>query len=634
MVMRSLIMHGLIGFVFVLGACGAGMLAFIGTTKNLIDFSLLECYSPHKPTILLDDEGNEWARFTLDRREPVTIDKMPSHLIQAFLAAEDHTFFTHPGISWRGIIRSLLVNLYHCKKVQGASTITQQLVRLLFFDTKKTFSRKIKEQWYSLLVERDFTKEQILQTYLNYVYFGMDIYGAQAASQRFWGIPVQQLSIAQAATLAAIVRSPLRYCPLRNQVLAVRRRNIVLRSMERLGYITADQAHKARKSPLALLEQETSALAPHFREMIRQHLEQTLGRSALYRCGLVVQTTLNQALQRQAQKVFTEHVALLKKSINPAIDGGLIALEVKTGAIKALVGGYDFKTSKFNRAVQAHRQLGSILKPLIYAAALEQGKTFADTYLDEPFSLMQHNKMWTPSNYNSQFEGQMTLAYALSHSNNIVAIKTLLDVGCQRVAYLGQRCKLGALQPYPSLALGCIDVTLKDAVGFFNIFSNAGVYVEPYGIAWIKDGLGNKIIKNKETTEIIVPAKVSDQVAKVLSLGMERMRMNKLAHEWIDSQALGKTGTTNDCRTCWFAGSTPSLTTAVYIGCDDNRSLGKNIYPSKTAFPIWLGVHKQYHDPKKKFMYDPSLREITINVFTGQLLTPEQRTVEQYTILI
>ncbi|MDR3550216.1 MAG: transglycosylase domain-containing protein, partial [Candidatus Babeliales bacterium] len=589
--------------------------------NQCIDFSVLENYNPGKPTVLLDDEGNEWARFQLDRREPITLSQMPPHLIQAFIAAEDWSFFNHSGISWRGIIRSTLVNVYHGRKMQGASTITQQLVKMLFFNSKKTFERKVKEQLYAVFIERQFTKETILQTYLNHIYFGCGIYGVQAASQRFWGIDAAAISIEQAALLAGIVRSPASYCPILSLQSAQKRRNVILHSMRKLSCITDQEYEQAKQVPVVIKENDQSLLAPHLRESIRLFLENTVGKDRVYSGGLIVQTTLNRQTQLQAEKVFKAQCAHLKTSIMPEIDGALISMEVKTGGIKALIGGYDFNSSKFNRALQAKRQIGSIFKPLIYAAAMQDGMSFADTQVDEPFELTQTNgALWAPQNYNNQFNGEVTLAYALSHSSNIVAIKTLLAVGADPIIKLAKACHMsGSFHPYPSLALGCVDTTLLEVTGMFNIFANCGVYIEPHYVKWVKDGWGTKIWKAAVQKNQVITSRVNSQVAQVLTLALDRVK-KIWKHDWVSCAALSKTGTTNDSRMCWYAGSTPELTTVVYIGCDDNKSMGHNIYPLRTALPIWMGLNSALPCKQKTFSFDSSLERIIINEKTGKRL--------------
>lgn len=598
---------------------GIGGMLYYVLNNQCIDFSHLEHYNPGKATIVLDDQGVEWTRFQLDKRQPIALEHMPTHLLNAFIAAEDWGFFSHQGISLRGIIRSIAVNIYHGRKVQGASTITQQLVKLLFFDSSKNFSRKLKEQLFAIAVERQFTKQHILQTYLNHIYFGCGIYGVQAASQRFWGIDAANLSVDQSATLAAIVRSPGRYCPLLCPLSCTKRRNTVLHIMHQRTFIdTATYTH-ARTQPITTLHIDNDSFALHMRETVRLFLENLLGKNQLYTGGFVVQTTINKEQQLMAQQAFYNHHKILKKEISSAIDGALISVETTTGEIKALVGGSDFIESKYNRAFQARRQMGSILKPLIYAAAINNGMNFADTDYDEPFTMKQAHGVWQPKNYNHKFNGQITLAYALSRSNNIVAIKTLLAVGAQTVVDMAQQCHIkGPFHTYPSLALGCIEASLLELVGMFNVFAHNGIYTEPHYIKWIKNPLNIKIFKNNPQQHRVISSRTSDQVAHVLQHGLQRLRYQYKAHEWITSEAISKTGTTNDSRTCLFVGSTPTLTTAIYIGCDDNRSMGKNVFPLKTAFPIWLAFNRSITSKQKQFVFDPSLKEIYINQYTGQ----------------
>ena len=604
----------LISFFFFLIASGAAFYIF---THHTVDFSPLAHYNPGYPSILLDDEGKEWARFALDRREPISLSAMPAHLKNAFIAAEDWNFFSHPGISLKGIIRSLLKNLWHRKKVQGASTITQQLVKLLFFDSQKTFKRKIKEQVYAILAERQFSKEQILETYLNHVYFGSGIYGVEAAAQRFWGKHAAQLSIDEAATLAAIIRCPGHYNPALHPEAAQKRRNVILNSMKKLGFINEEEYQAAYVVVLKIEPQEAGALAPHLKECIRIQLEDELGKNMLYTGGLQIQTTLNRKMQELAQASFAKHIQEYKTTMIPEVDGALITLERKTGQIKALVGGYDYGSSKFNRALQSKRQIGSVFKPLIYAVAMEHGAQFTDTYVDEPISIEQHMAVWQPNNYNNRFDGSMTLAHALVCSNNIVSIKTLLATGIHPVVQLARKCRLpDPIHPYPSLALGCVDASLKDVTGMFNVFANHGVYAQPHMILWVKDSWGKKIGKYYAVTERVIPEWVADTVAKVMEHGIKRWR-KAYGQELIGHDVICKTGTTNDCRTCWFAGSSPDYTTAVYVGCDDNRSLG-DVYPLKSAFPIWLDLHAQLTPSQKHFTYDKTLRPVHINQWTGR----------------
>lgn len=611
------IIHHLFIVCIILSAFLCGALFFV-VHNHTIDFSILAQYDSARPSILYDDQGNEWGKFQLDRRDPVDGARLPQHVVNAFIAAEDWHFFLHHGISWKGIIRSILVNLYHGRKVQGASTITQQLVKLLFFDSQKTFKRKIKEQLYALLVEQQLTKDQILHTYLNHVCFGCGIYGIEAASQRFWSKHAHEISVDEACTLAGIIRSPARYCPLVYPLSAQKRRDVILGKMKHLGFITTQEYEDCLARVVEVKDKSYDTFAPHVKEMLRVSLENIVGKTALYSTGLHIQTTINSKMQVAAQEAFKTEMVKLREKFGNELDGGMIVLDRKTGEIKALVGGFDFAASKFNRAMQARRQIGSIIKPLVYACAIEKGMTFADTEFDEPFELLQNGTVWAPKNYDKKFHGQVTLAYALSRSSNIISIKTFLKVGAQSVINLAKKCRITAdFHSYPSLALGCVDTTLCEGAGMFNVLANDGVYVEPHALSWVKDRWGARIYKSTIDTGRVLDNQINGQVKSVLCLGPERVKLSYGAHNWINSQAMSKTGTTNDSRTCWFIGSTPTLTTAVYVGFDDNRSMGKNVYPIHTAFPVWLGFNRAIDSSEKTFSYDPSLQRKVIDERTG-----------------
>ncbi len=583
-----------------------------------VDFSVLENYNPGKPSIVLDETGKEIMRFQVDRRDVVNIADIPDHVKNAFLAAEDHKFFSHSGISFRGIARSMLVNLYHLKKVQGASTITQQLVKLLFFNSKKNYARKIKEQILAVVVERQFTKSQILEIYLNHICFGHGIYGVEAASQRFWGVSVAEITIAQAATLAGIVRSPGKYCPLSNPEFAKSRRNVVLNSMHKLTKSITDSEYQEAKNSDLKIKIVDEKLNGHLREYITNLLENIIGKKQLYSGGYKIQTTINLEKQKVAQEVFNTQVKNLRSKLKLELNGGLVCLDVNSGAIRSLVGGIDYGKSQFNRAISAKRQMGSIFKPIIYAKAIETGAKFSDVLVDEPTTFEFDGKAWSPNNFNHEFEGPITLAQALSRSNNIVTIKLLLSVGIDKVINLASKFGLDKIDNiYPSLALGCVDATVLQSAAMFNVYANSGVYIKPYIISYIKDELGRKIFQAKpEMHQALLPI-VNSQVAKVLSISMARF--SKILNEkWLKSEIIGKTGTTNDSRSCWFTGSTPELTTAVYIGLDNNQPMGDNVFAVRTAFPIWLEFNRKIETTRKTFKYDSDLLEQFIDPYTGQ----------------
>lgn len=593
--------------------------AFFVVHNQVVDFARLADYHTGSPSIVLDDEGNEITRFQLDRRTPIPYEMIPEHVINAFLAAEDWHFFEHHGLSVRGIVRSLLVNALKGRKAQGASTITQQLVRLLFFDNAKTYTRKLKEQVFTLLVEMQFTKEYILETYLNNIYFGAGIYGIEAAAQRFWGKSIIDVTLDEAATLAGIISAPSRHCPLVNPLFAQRRRDIVLTAMLQRGVITQEAYAQAQQQPIFIVQQHSKKYGAHCIEFLCQELEDMVGKHNLYTQGLTIHTTLNLSMQQQAEDAFCAHITTLRSTKKMPLDGALVTLAVADNAIKTYVGGYDFNTSQFDRVQQSQRQLGSIFKLIVYAAALAHGKEFSDVAVDEPITITQGSQSWSPRNYSRDFKGPMTLAYALSHSNNIVAVKTLLEVGIEPVVALAKKTHISdSIPPYPSLALGCVDTSLLQATALFGIFTTNGVYHKPYLIVKIKDKFGNVIWKHTpKAGEPVVDSAIAGKVARVLQHSMRRY----LKHTNSPLAALdmiAKTGTTNDSRTCWFMGASPTYITGVYMGCDDNRPLGANVFPIHTAFVPWRESMEQWEHYYKKFVYNPQLQELHVHARTGQ----------------
>lgn len=609
----------------------AGMAVYL-QQNPLVDFEVFENYDPGQASILLDDHDQEWGRFELDRRDPVPLTEIPDCLINAFLVTEDRDFFNHQGISYRGIMRSIFANLKSGRKVQGASTITQQLVKLLYLDSQKTFTRKIKEQIAAVLIERQFTKKQILEIYLNHIYLGCGIYGVAAASKRFFGKNIQDIQPHEAATLAGVIKSPVQYCPLLCPLSSLNRRNLILKQLFNQKLIDQATYEYAVQQPLGLVTYDKSVLAPHLKETIRTFLETQVGKKQLYSGGLIIRTTLNQKIQQIANQQFNVRVKALRADLRDQIDGALMTIDTKTGEVRALIGGLDFTQSKYNRALQARRQIGSIFKPIVFAVALQNGHNFAETEIDEPIELLVNNQVWAPRNNTREFLGQMSLAKALAISNNIVPIKLLQKTDISEVVRLAQRLRLtNVVNPYLSLALGCVDVTLKEATGAFNVFANGGIYVEPHYLKWVKDRWGHKIWKKQIDREQVLPVEITSQVAKVLEISMQHFL--KLFHNSnFKTPAFGKTGTTNDSRSCWFAGATPSLTTLVYIGQDGNQSMGHNTYASWTAFPIWLGLHERLKEVPAEFPVDPKLQRTYINWNTGaettDLANPE--TVEIY----
>lgn len=593
---------------------------FVGLLKYYtVDFVQLEKQNKQNPTLVYDDEGELLFTFAYHKSDPIEFEDIPEHVIQAFVAAEDWNFFEHCGISFRGIIRSLLINLYKRRAVQGASTITQQLLKLVYFSHAKKFTRKIKEQFYALLIERHYTKEQIFQLYVNNVYFGCGIYGIKAAARAFWNKDVAELSLQEAALLAGVIRSPGNYCPLLFPLSSIARRNVVLGQMKKLQYITDEAYETLCKTPIGIIEQEKETCGLYLKELVRSTLEKWYDRDLVYAGGLTVRLTCNKTMQKNAEAVFVKRIEKLRKELKKECNGALIALEVSTGGIKVMVGGYSFQESQFNRAWYARRQQGSVFKPILYATGVKEGVDIFSHVVDEPLCIEQNGVCWEPKNYHKRHEGSMTIARGLVHSNNIVAIKLMLTVGAEKVKKLAESFHIsGPILPYLSLALGCVDSTVKEVAGMFNVFAHDGLYVEPYYIDSIYDKEGKLLYRHEVVQERVLETKVAHKIARVLSCGMEQRK--RRAKKWIDSDAISKTGTTNDSRNCWFAGSTPEISTVVYVGIDNNSPMGDHVFPTYTAYPIWLDFHKTLTTTKKSFWYDTSvLRSISINLKTGAL---------------
>ena len=605
-----------ISFVFAISlACGA----FFYLLECGEQIPVLQTSLQVKPSLILDDQGNEYARFELDRRTPIAFDALPNMVIKAFLAAEDHSFFSHGGVSVKGIIRSSLINVYHGRVVQGASTITQQVARLIYLTHERTFLRKIKEVVLAIQLERQLTKEQIFELYVNNMYFGRGIYGVQAAAHRFWNKSITDVTLDQAALLASVAKSARYYSPLNAPDQARKRRNVILECMKKLNFITVEQQQEARAKKVVVDDLlPGNPMRLYVQEWIRQWAEQKWGKEALYTKGFKIKTTINLELQEHAERSFAATVATMRQAMGKSLNGGMVSMQASTGKIKTLIGGINFRESQFNRAMQAYRQVGSSFKPILYALALMYGYDMDTVFTDEPIELsMGAEKLWKPKNWNNKFEGTMTLIRALTFSNNMIAIKLLLNMGVRPLIQLAKRFGVThELAPYPSLALGTAHATTEENAAAFNVFANGGVYVAPYLVEWVKDEWGKKLWEHKVVSHRVLDTKINSRMVKAL---MCRMKFSEALSKdgWLDAESIGKTGSTNGAATTWFVGATPELTTAVYLGRDDNKPMGSYVFASKTAFPIWLNFMKMVAHTKKHFYFDSTLKEVTIDWYTG-----------------
>lgn len=589
--------------------------------KDWADFSSLNWCSHAQPSIILDEEGNEFARFALDRRKTIEYNKLPKVLIHAFLATEDVAFFKHQGISVKGLIRCVLKGIRNRKIVGGASTITQQLARGLFLSNRQTVWRKIREAFLSFQIERHFTKEQIFELYVNNIYFGRGVYGVEAACQRFWNKSATDISLNEAATLAAVAKSAYLYSPLNDIERSKRRRNTVLWCMNRQGFISKYVYEEARKKDQVVCDYiPGNAIRLYIQERIRQWAERRWGKEALYREGLRIETTINSEKQRIAEELFCKKVEALREKVGDNLNGGMLSIESHSGKIKVCVGGYNFRESQFNRAFQAVRQMGSTFKPIVYTAALLDGIELDTVMKDEPveMSLPGCKQVWRPKNWTRTFDGSMTLARALSRSNNIITIKTLLKTGLDKTVNLAKHFGLHrALAPYPSIALGTAEATVSESVAMFNVFVNNGVYVAPYLIERVKDRWGKKLWEHEHEQRKVLDTKTNSKMVNALSLQLKRNKKIIGSKDWVQSEVIGKTGSTNEAATMWYVGASPELTTSIYFGRDDNKPLGRNVFSSQSTYPVWFDFYKKLSFTKKRFYTDPTLREVHIHWVSG-----------------
>jgi 1A family penicillin-binding protein len=544
-------------------------------------------------TTILD--ATEQPVFTIfkEQRIEVPLARISAHLRRAVIAVEDQRFYEHRGVDLVRVAAAVVANLREGRRAQGGSTITQQLARLSFLSRDKTYRRKLKEVILAARIERDYSKDAILELYLNKVYFGGGLHGAEAAARGYFGKPAADLNVAEAALLAGLIKSPSTYSPSVNLDRAVARRGIVLQAMldERLIDRPACDAARAAGVTLKDILQKDEAFGLHFKEQVRRELVERFGLERVLEGGLRVHTTLDTDMQQAAERAVEEGLQNIEKrrgySHRPReLQGALIAIDPKNGYVRAMVGGRSFRESRFNRAVQAKRQPGSAFKPFVYAAALEEGFTPASliTNLDDPFLTQQGE--WVPEDEHSD-ETSMTLRTALRKSSNRAAVQLLRSVGIPQTVSTAERLTVETPPSVPSLALGAGEVTLASLTSAYGAFANGGVVHKPQTILRVDDSEGQLLYQAtgdgtraiSETTAFLMSTMLADVVNSGTAYRARR--------EGFVLPAAGKTGTTNDYVDAWFVGFTPSLVSGVWIGFDQPRTIVANGYAGDLAVPLW-----------------------------------------------
>lgn len=583
--------------LFLFGIIFGSMLGFfIALTKDLPQIRNLESFKPSSITRIYSMDEVLLAEFFLEKRDPVPIKIMPDNLIRALIITEDRSFYQHSGIDLKGIFRAIFRDIKAGKFVEGASTITQQLSKTLFLQPRKTLLRKAKEAFLSFQIERRYTKDEILELYLNQIYFGSGAYGVESAARIFFGKPVNDLNLSECALLAGLPKSPSRYSPLIDKDMALKRRNIVLKQMKDTGVISEAVFNIAKEAPLNIAKQnKPSVKAPYFIEFIRFFLENTIGSSRLYKGGLTVITTLDFKLQKAAELAVEKGLSALEHRMkqqfikNPDPQCALVSLDGVSGGILAMVGGRDFSKSSFNRATIARRQPGSAFKPIVYAYAIEQGFSQSKIILDAPvaFKIGNRKKEWQPNNFSEDYKGEMTLRTALALSKNIPAVRLIEMLGPSSVAKFAHTMGIeSALLPNLSLALGTSEVKLINLTAAYSVFPNKGKLIEPYGVMEVLDVKGRRVWHVKPQKKVVISresaAIITDMLRSVIQDGTGQIA------KVIEYPVAGKTGTTNEFKDALFIGFSPSITTGVWVGQDTFTTIGKGETGNRAALPIWI----------------------------------------------
>ncbi len=687
----------------------------------------LEEYQPAIITHVYDRYGKVFAEYAIQKRIVVTKNEMAPQLVEAIVATEDADFYHHGGFNPKAILRAGLKDLIARKKVEGASTLTQQLAKQVFLTPEKSWKRKVNEMFLAVDIEKNLTKDQIFELYANQMYLGHGAYGVEAASRLYFGKHAKELTLPEAAMIAGLFRHRGGYySPIVHPDHALLRRNTVLHRMLEEHYINQQQYTQAINTPIVLgnYKEETPRIGGYFSEEIRQYLENNkkFGVESLYQGGLKVYSTMDLPLQeaveaamqrglrrwdrrrgfrKPSRNVMAEgsdpetyedpswtadpyaqdrlytavvmnvdrngvvarinsdkvklapaiwtgfpsmeghlkrgdlisirldedsktHEKMWKLDQMPQVQGAAVILDSKTGEVRAMVGGYDYQISKFNRAIQSRRQTGSSFKPIVYGAAFEKGLTPADTIFDEPIAIpIDRNTMYAPKNYYGRYSGIVTIQRALELSINVPAVKTWMMVGANRVIDFAHRLGITSdIPPYPSTALGAAGVSPMEMTAAYNVFANQGVYVRPRLIRRIVDQT-DRVLEEQvpELSEATQPA-IAYEVAYMLRGTV--LRGTAYEAHTLPPPVAGKTGTTNAYTDAWFIGFSPEFAVGLWIGYDDpGRTLGPGATGAEVALPVWIDIFKQIdalklRTPRPDFEAPPGIVMVPMDLKTGR----------------
>ena len=578
-----------------------------------------------------------------EERRLVNLAEVPPPLVRAILAIEDERFYSHRGIDPVAILRASWANLRSGGIVQGGSTLTQQLMKNFFLGDERTLQRKIKEVLMALVAERKYSKEEILQNYLNEIYLGQKgaqgIFGIWEAAQFYFSKELRDLTIGEMAVLAGLIKAPNRYSPYRSVEAATKRRNIVLAKMLEEKLIARSQYESALREIIPQRELVKVANdAPFYVDFLKRELAEIYSHEVLTEAGFRIYTSLDLQLQRIAEKALVDGLKRLeetypylrKRGEDDHLEAAIVVIKPQTGEIKAMVGGRDYQKSQFNRVFQALRQPGSTFKPFTYLAALmygseEGGKKFSPVTLvdDSPFTWSYEGQEWTPRNYKEEYFGTVTFRAALEKSLNSATVRIAKDVGINKVREMAYRLGINSSLPaLPSMVLGGIEVTPLELGGAFSTLANSGVRTQPLAVKQVVDQGGRVLEKRDIQVEKVITPQLAFMVNHLMKGVMDRGTGHGARLQGFDRPAAGKTGTTNDLKDAWFVGYTPELLAVVWVGFDNQSKLG--LSGAQAALPIWTEFMKRATagTPVNDFIPPPGIKIIDIDPASGYRATP------------
>jgi len=612
-----------------------GYRTYIVYQKDLPSFAKLHNIEPSLKTKIYASNGTLLQEYFNENRILTPYIKIPNHMIDMVMAVEDREFMNHWGVNIKRIVSAMVINITRWRIAQGASTVTQQLARMLFLNRKQTIERKIKEAMTAVKLERAYSKEEIIQMYLNEYYFGWGAYGIAAAARTYFNKSVEELSIGDCAFLVGLFKGPSRYSAkvFENPESAVRIRNRSLNSFYDWGKITEAEYDSLIQLPSGINPPvEQPGRAPYFTEVIRKYLLATYGEKALYSGGLKVISTLNwdlqQVVETEVKKKLDSLQAWLERKHKPTnptytyaipdtsdsladpltdsirvyqqIQGASVSIENATGNVLALIGGKSFKETKWNRAVQSLLTPGSAFKPFIYTAAIDNGYNPADLFYDNSIKLkIPGAPDWRPHNYDSKFLGEMTLRDALRKSRNLISVKLVLKIGPEQAIFYAHKFGItSTMQPYPTLAMGATEVRPIELISAYTVFPNGGIKIPYRFITKITDRYGNILEDNAvvQKDEVLSAQTAYIMVSMMQSVMQPGGTGQRARWMGFTRPAGGKTGTSDNWCDNWFVGYTPQITTGVWIGFDSKISIGRRQDGSRNALPVWTAIMKAAHD--------------------------------------